>query len=337
MTDFSDPHDLRDISNDAVSDSRDPVGKRRAKVLSDPFLHRAQRVHFLLYDVLPIFGVVAAALLLFVQPLRWSDVISFVLMWFVTGAGISVGYHRLFTHRSFKAVRPVRLFLAIGGAMAGQGGILSWAAMHRRHHEYGDKEGDMHSPNLHGDDWRGKLKGFVHAHFTWMIKHPYPNVVHYAPDLLRDRSLVWVSKHYQHWVILGLAIPAVLGGVISQSWLGALSGFLWGGLVRMFVVGQLIWSLNSVCHLIGSRLFQTADQSRNVWWLTPFFFGEAWHHNHHAFPGSAWFGLSWYRLDPGYLIIRTLALLGLATEVKVPSKAQLDKKRLSNRQQVAAE
>jgi stearoyl-CoA desaturase (Delta-9 desaturase) len=292
--------------------------------INDPFLHRKQRRHFIIYDVLPaVFTVVALLLIPVLPPGRW-ELVAFLVMWVVTGLGISSGYHRLFAHKSWVAARPVRFFLAIGGAMAGQGGVLSWVAMHRRHHERGDMEGDMHSPNLHGDGWRGKLRGFTHAHFLWMKAHPYPNVVHYAPDLVRDRDMAWVHKHYQRWAILGFVLPAVFCAAMTQSWTGLVTGFLWGGMVRMFVLEQGIWSLNSLCHMIGSRLYVTRDKSRNIGVLAPFIFGESWHHNHHAFPGSASFGLRWWRVDPGYWFIRLLALVGLAREIKVPDAAQLE-------------
>jgi stearoyl-CoA desaturase (delta-9 desaturase) len=292
--------------------------------INDPFLHRKQRRHFIIYDVLPaIFTLVALLLIPMLPPGRW-ELMSFLVLWIVTGLGISSGYHRLFAHKSWVAARPVRFFLAIGGAMAGQGGVLSWVAMHRRHHERGDMEGDMHSPNLHGEGWRNKLRGFSHAHFLWMKAHPYPNVVHYAPDLVRDRDMFWVHKHYQRWAILGFVMPAVFCAVMEQSWTGLVTGFLWGGMVRMFVLEQGIWSLNSLCHMIGSRQYITRDKSRNIGYLAPFVFGESWHHNHHAFPGSASFGLRWWRIDPGYWFIRLMGLVGLARDIKVPDAAQLE-------------
>jgi stearoyl-CoA desaturase (delta-9 desaturase) len=244
-------------------------------------------------------------------------------MWMLTGFGISVGYHRLFAHASFATARRVAALLAIFGAMAGQGGLISWVAMHRMHHEFGDEAGDLHSPNLSGRGLMGKLRGFAHAHLTWMAAHPYPNVVHYAPDLLRDRGLTSISRRYYRWVILGFVGPAVLCGFLTMSGWGVLEGVLWGGFARMFVLEQGIWSLNSVCHLLGTRRFKTRDESRNNAWLAPFIFGEAWHHNHHAFPNSASFGLSWYRLDPGYWLIGLLAALGLAWDVRVPNQGQI--------------
>ena len=300
-----------------------PGDSKRKKAIDSPYLHRLQRVHFVLFDILPLIGTLAALALLFVRPIGAVEISLFLVMWALTGFGISVGYHRLFTHRSFTTVAPVRATLAILGSMAGQGGIISWSAMHRRHHECGDHEGDMHSPNLSGPGWKGKLRGLAHAHFTWMMAHPYPNVVHYAPDLLRDPVVMAISRHYYRWILLGLLIPTALGGLLTWSWMGCLTGFLWGGAVRMFVLEHSLWSLNSFCHMFGSRPFATRDESRNIALFAPFIFGEAWHHNHHAFPNSAHFGLAWYRLDPGYWLIRLLQWLGLASDVKVPSRQQI--------------
>jgi stearoyl-CoA desaturase (delta-9 desaturase) len=301
----------------------DPSGKKR-KVIDSPYLHRKQRKHFLLFDVLPFFGTLAAIASIPFLGFGALELGLFLVMWLVTGFGISTGYHRLLAHRSFRTSETVRALLAIAGSMAGQGGVVSWVAMHRRHHECADKEGDFHSPNLHGGGLRGVVKGFVHAHFTWMAAHAYPNVAHYAPDLLKSRPLVWISRHYYPLAFAGFVLPALAGAAITQSWAGLLSGFLWGGMVRMFVLEQGIWSLNSFCHLWGSRDFRTPDHSRNIGWMAPLIFGESWHHNHHAFPGSASFALRWYRIDPGYWLILLLERVGLAHDVKVPRRDQID-------------
>jgi stearoyl-CoA desaturase (delta-9 desaturase) len=300
-----------------------PGDSKQRKAIDAPYLHRLQRIHFTLFGIIPFLGTLAAIGLLFVRPIGAVEISLFLTMWVLTGFGISVGYHRLFTHRSFTAAAPVRALLAIFGSMAGQGGLISWSAMHRRHHECGDREGDMHSPNLSGKGWRGMLQGFLHAHVTWMTAHPYPNVAHYAPDLLGDPVVRAISRHYYRWVLLGFLIPTLLGGLLTWSWIGCLTGFLWGGMVRMFVLEHGIWSLKSLCHMFGSRRFMTRDKSRNIALLAPFVFGESWHHNHHAFPNSAYFGLAWYRVDPGYWLIRLLQLLGLASQVRVPSHQQI--------------
>ncbi|WDD92371.1 fatty acid desaturase [Burkholderia sp. FERM BP-3421] len=312
--------------------TRETPGKANARLtINDPFLHRKQRRHFILHDVLPALFTVVALLLIPVLRPGLPELAAFLVMWTVTGLGVSTGYHRLFAHKSWVAARPLRNALAITGAMAGQGSVLSWVAMHRRHHERSDADGDMHSPNLHGDDWRGRLRGFLHAHLTWMMAHPYPSVVHYAPDLMRDRTIAWIHKHYQRWVILGLVLPALFCALVERSWSGLLMGFLWGGMVRMFVLEHGIWSLNSLCHMMGTRRWATRDKSRNIGLIAPFIFGESWHHNHHAFPGSAWFGLRWWRVDPGYWFIWLMGVLGLARDIKVPERAQLEMRRAAAR------
>jgi stearoyl-CoA desaturase (delta-9 desaturase) len=301
--------------------------KRRRLAIDAPYLHRMQRRHFLLFDVLPFFGTVGAIVLAFVRPIGWLEIALFFGMWLVTGLGISAGYHRLFTHRSFKTVAPMRVMLAIAGCMAGQGAVISWVAMHRRHHECADKPGDMHSPNLHGVGILGRIRGFVHAHYTWMVKHEYPNVAHYVPDLLNERAMVRTARLYKWWIILGLALPAVIGGVATESWMGALTGLLWGGVVRMFVVGHSMWALNSILHTMGSQPFRLRenpnDNSRNNWLLGVLAWGEGWHNNHHAFPYSASFGLAWYRIDLAYWFILLLERLGLAWDVKRPTKERI--------------
>jgi stearoyl-CoA desaturase (Delta-9 desaturase) len=306
--------------------ARSPEGRIVRKAVDSPYLHRIQLRHFLLYNLTPFAGTLLALGLLAYRPIGAVEIGLFLLMWLVTGLGVTVGFHRLFTHRSFKPHPTISTALAIMGSMGGLGSVISWVAMHRRHHECADKPGDMHSPNMHGSDIKGRVRGFIHAHLTWMIKHEYPNVNYYTPDLLRDRTMIWISRHYQAWVLLGLAIPTVLGGLILQSWYGALMGFLWGGAVRMFMVTNAMWALNSFLHTIGSRPYKVKDHSGNSTVLSVLAWGEGWHHNHHAFPQSAWFGLAWYRFDPGYWLIKSLEALGLATDVKVPSQEMIASK-----------
>jgi stearoyl-CoA desaturase (Delta-9 desaturase) len=300
---------------------------RRRKVIDEPYLHRLQRRHFILFDVLPFFGTVAAIALLWYQPPALVDLAMLVALWLITGLGITVGYHRLFTHRSFKANTGVRVGLAIAASMAAQGSAISWSAMHRRHHSIADQPGDMHSPNLHGAGFWNRLRGLVHAHYTWMIKHEYPNVAFYTPDLLRDTALVKTARLYHVWIVLGLALPTAIGGLVSGSWMGALSGFLWGGMVRMFLVGNLMWTLNSILHSVGTKAYRIPgnqqDESRNSFLLGIFAWGEGWHNNHHAFPQSASFGLDWYRIDFGFWLIRSFEKLGWVTEVRVPTRESI--------------
>lgn len=298
------------------------AGSKRRLAIDSPLLHKLQLRHFLLFNVTPVIGTIGAIAFSRVQSVTRLDLILFFVMWAVTGIGISAGYHRLLCHQSYRAATWLRIFLTIAGSMAGQGAAISWVAMHRRHHQIADQHGDVHSPNLHGLDLSGRFRGFIHSHFTWMIRHEYPNVIHYVPDLLAERALVRTSRLYLYWIALGFFIPTVIGGLVGGSWQAALGGFLWGGMVRMFVVGQSISALNSVLHLIGKKRFRgmgKADNSRNSAILGLLVWGEGWHNNHHAFPYSASFALSWYKIDISYWFIKAAEFFGLAWDVKTPS------------------
>jgi stearoyl-CoA desaturase (Delta-9 desaturase) len=297
---------------------------RDNRIIRSRHLHRLQRRHFIVFDLLPFVGTLIALGLLFYRPIGAVEISLFFAMWLVTGLGLTVGYHRLFTHRAFSAGAVTSCILIIMGSMAGRGSMLSWVAMHRRHHELSDHEGDLHSPNLHGTTGLERLRGFLHAHLTWMIEHDYPNVAHYVPDLMAERTLVAVNRQYYAWVLLGLLVPAAIGGLVIGSWWGAFSGFLWGGVVRMFVVEQSMSAINSVMHTFGSRRFTTrGDNSRNLGVMALLAWGEGWHNNHHAFPYSAAFGLRWFEFDPGFMLIRFLEALGLVWDVKVPSQEKI--------------
>ena len=289
---------------------------------SSSAFHRIQLRHFIFLDVLPAVGTATAIASLHWLPLHPIDVVLFFIFWLGTGLGLTVGYHRYFSHRAFATTRPVAKLLLVLGLMAGRGSMVSWVAMHRRHHELSDRDGDMHSPNLHGDTLTGRIRGFVHAHLTWMIRHDYPNVARYVPDLLRDRDLMRWNRSYYLWVVLGLVLPALIGGLVQWSWQGALTGLLWGGVVRIFVVEQTMSLINSICHLAGSQTFARDDQSRNNVWLGFATWGESHHNNHHAFSNSAAFGLRWYELDPGFWFIRSLQIMGLAWDVRLPKEAK---------------
>ncbi|MGK8488297.1 acyl-CoA desaturase [Nocardia asiatica] len=316
----------------AENSARDGVQPQpRRKTISSPYIHRLQRRHFLLFDVLPILGTAGAFAFLAVHPFGTTEFLLLSSMWLVTGLGVTVGYHRLFTHRTFKAAPWVAAVLAVLGSMAGQGGVVSWVALHRRHHEYSDREGDPHSPNLSGGGLRGALRGLAHSHFLWMRRHEYPNVVHYAPDLVKDRSLVRIARLYYYWVGLGLLIPTVIGGLVSLSWTGAVSGLLWGGLARIFVLEHIVWAINSFLHMFGTRRYASRENSHNGGIFALVTLGESWHNNHHAFPESPSFGLDWYRLDPGFWLIKVLERLGLAWDLKTPSAARMAAKRISGK------
>jgi stearoyl-CoA desaturase (Delta-9 desaturase) len=304
------------------------LDRRDRSAISSPYLHAAQRRHFFLFDVVPAALTLAAVALLFVHPLSKTDIVLFWVMWLGTGLGLTVGFHRLFSHRAFAAGPAVSVALLILGSMAARGAMISWVAMHRRHHECSDREGDLHSPNMHGASTMQRLRGWLHAHWTWMMQHDYPNVARYTSDLLRDPVLVRANRHYFVWVTLGLLFPAIFGGVFTESLIGILTGFLWGGAVRMFVVEQSMSAINSFTHLLGSRPFHMPDDnSRNSSLLGLLVWGEGWHNNHHAFPSSAAFGLKRREIDFGYWLIRLLQKLGLAWDVKYPSTAHVARRR----------
>ena len=249
--------------------------------------------------------------------LRWSDVVVFVIMYMATGLGITVGFHRYFTHRSFKTSKPARAVLAVLGSAAIEGPVISWVADHRKHHTFADQEGDPHSPHVdHGVGWRGAFKGLLHAHVGWLFIHTQRGLRRrYARDLIDDPIVSFVDRKFVFWAVGGLLMAFALGWVIGGSLYAGLTGLLWGGAVRMLVVHHVTFSINSLCHFFGRRRFETDDESRNLLWLAPFSFGESWHNNHHAFPTSAEHGLRRWELDPSALVIRALEKVGLVWDV----------------------
>jgi stearoyl-CoA desaturase (Delta-9 desaturase) len=249
--------------------------------------------------------------------LRWSDVVVFVIMYMATGLGITVGFHRYFTHRSFKTSKPARAVLAVLGSAAIEGPVISWVADHRKHHTFADQEGDPHSPHVdHGVGWRGAFKGLLHAHVGWLFIHTQRGLRRrYARDLIDDPIVNFVDRKFVFWAVGGLLLAFALGWAIGGSLLAGLTGLLWGGAVRMLVVHHVTFSINSLCHFFGRRRFETDDESRNLLWLAPFSFGESWHNNHHAFPTSAEHGLQRWELDPSALVIRSLEKVGLVWDV----------------------
>jgi stearoyl-CoA desaturase (delta-9 desaturase) len=262
-------------------------------------------------------ATIAAIVLFWNEIVTAADLAIFAVMYLLTAIGVTVGYHRLLTHRSFQTRPAIRYALAALGEMSVQGSVIAWVADHRKHHAHTDVEGDPHSPHVgHGEGLGGVLHGLWHAHTGWLMRsHGRADWRRYAPDLYEDRGMRLLSRWFPALVVAGLLIPALAGFAISGTLAGAATGLLWGGLVRVFFVHHVTWSVNSVCHYFGSRRFDTADRSTNVFWLALPSLGESWHHNHHAFPRSATHGLRWYELDPSAVIIRALARAGLAWDV----------------------
>ncbi len=278
---------------------------------------------------LPLAAIGVAGWLAWGGSLHWQDLVVLAITYSLTGAGITVGFHRLFTHRSFKTNRPVRAILAVLGSMAVEGSVVEWVATHRKHHSYSDQPGDPHSPHDdHAPGWRGALSGLVHAHVGWMFRgKDMANPARYARDLLADRDLRFIGRAFPLWVALGFALPFGLGVALTGSVVGGLTGLLWGGAVRVFLLHHATFSINSLCHFFGRRAFATGDESRNLAWLAPLTFGEAWHNNHHAFPTSARHGLGRWQLDPGAWLISALERCRLAWDVVLPSPARVEARR----------
>jgi stearoyl-CoA desaturase (delta-9 desaturase) len=270
--------------------------------------------------IMPFLGIVVVAISLWGRGFSWVELGLLTGMYFASAVGITVGFHRLFTHRAFETNRVVQFILCGLGSMAVQGPLLTWVAQHRRHHQLSDTPGDPHSPHLHGRGWRGWLGGLWHAHMGWFFIPDAPDLPAYVKDLRQSRSLRVASALFPLWVVLGLLIPTVLGALLTGTWMGALYGLLWGGLARIFLVHHVTWSINSVCHLWGRRPFPTSDRSRNNFLFGILALGEGWHNNHHAFPTSARHGLRWWQIDVSYWIIRALAWVGMAWKIKLPAR-----------------
>jgi stearoyl-CoA desaturase (Delta-9 desaturase) len=267
--------------------------------------------------VVPIIALLVVAWQVWADLLFWSDLVVFMILYVATGFGVTVGFHRLFTHRSFKATKGVRATLAILGSAAIEGPIISWVSDHRKHHAFSDMPGDPHSPHVdHGHGLKGALRGLVHAHVGWLFIHTARGRhERYAPDLLADPTIRFINKWFFAWAVGGLGVAFGLGWLIGGSLHTALTGLLWGGAVRMLVLHHVTYSINSVCHFFGRQSFATKDESRNVFWLALPSFGESWHNNHHAFPTSARHGLRTWQIDTSAMVIALLEKLGLAWDV----------------------
>ncbi|MFE8604355.1 acyl-CoA desaturase [Archangium violaceum] len=279
-----------------------------------------QRLHALLTLLLPLAGTLFAAHDLVTRGPRTLELALLVSMYSVTMMGVDVGYHRLFSHRSFKAHPWLRALLAVCGSMAAQGPVVYWSSNHRLHHARSDTVEDLHSPHVDSEGERhGMLAGLWHAHVGWMFEHEPANPLRLAKDLLRDTTLMWINQHYSTWVLLGLVLPAAAGGLAEGSWQGAWSGLVWGGLTRMFLVQHATFAGNSFCHYFGTRPYPTEDGSTNNLLLVLPTFGGAMHNTHHAFPSSAFVGFKWWHCDIGGGLIRLFGTCGLATDIKAPS------------------
>lgn len=289
---------------------------------------RGEQVALFLFIAVPFAAVLAAV------PVAWGwglgpvDVVLTVVFYTVTGLGITVGFHRYFTHGSFKAARALKIALAVAGSLAIEGPVVRWVADHRRHHAFSDREGDPHSPWRYGETVGALAKGLWHAHSGWLFDREQTNPKKYAPDLIKDADVDRVSRAFPLLVAVSMLLPALLGGLVTWSWQGALSAFFWASLVRVSLLHHVTWSINSICHAMGKRPFNSRDRSGNVWWLAIASFGESWHNLHHADPTSARHGVLPGQIDLSAGMIRWFERLGWASDVRWPRADRLAAKRV---------
>ncbi|MGI8986545.1 MAG: acyl-CoA desaturase [Nocardioidaceae bacterium] len=286
-----------------------------------------ERVALAAFIVVPFLSVLAAVPVAWGGWLGWRDVVLALAMYAVTGHGITVGFHRLFTHKAFKPNHAVKVGLAIAGSMAIQGPVIRWVADHRKHHKFSDRDGDPHSPWRYGENLRALSKGFLHAHMMWLFDVEQTPMRQYAPDLMQDRDVVRVSRQFPLWVAVSLLAPALVGGLWSMSWQGALTAFFWASLVRVALLHHVTWSINSICHTVGERPFRSRDHSGNVWWLAVPSMGESWHNLHHADPTCARHGVLRGQLDSSARTIWAMEKLGWVSDVRWPVQSRLDARR----------
>jgi stearoyl-CoA desaturase (delta-9 desaturase) len=287
---------------------------------------RFQRIVAFLVMVMPILGTGTAVYLGIRNGIGFFEIGIFLFMYLVTMGGMTIGLHRYFAHRTFETGPRMRMLLAITGSMSTQGPLLSWVTIHRKNHAFSDRAGDPHSPHVHENKVFGMLNGLWHAHIGWMFTEN-SNDWSFSRDLMGDRQLFWVHRTYLYWVGLSFLLPAVLGGVITRAWYGAFLGFVWGGLVRCFVVNQASWCVGSVCHYFGSKRFDLDDHSANNYMVALFTMGEGLQNNHHAFPSAARHGMFWWEPDFSGNIIQLMNAVGLVWNTYHPTQETMDRLR----------
>lgn len=284
---------------------------------------RAEQVTLGAFIVVPLLAVIAAIPLLWGRWITWRDVVIAFVLYAVTGHGVTVGFHRYLTHGAFKARRALRVALAVAGSMAIEGPVIRWVADHRRHHAFSDKEGDPHSPWRYGESLRSLVKGLFHAHVGWLFDVEQTDQRRFAPDLVQDRDIVRVHRMFGPLTGVSLLLPALAGGLWGWSWEAAVQTFFWAGLVRIATLHHVTWSINSICHAVGSRPFKTRDKSANVWPLAFLSMGESWHNLHHAEPRLARHGVLRGQMDSSANVIKLFEKLGWAWDVRWPDRARL--------------
>ena len=284
---------------------------------------RSELVTIRIFLLAPFLALISVVVLAWGWGLSWLDIGIATGFYVVTTLGVTVGYHRYFTHGAFRAKRALRIALAIAGGLAAQGPVIGWVADHRRHHAFSDREGDPHSPWLFGTSPAALARGFWHAHMGWLFGRDKTNIDRFAPDLAADRDMRVVDRLFPLWVVTSLLLPPLLGGLITLSWWGALTAFLWAGLARISFQHHVTWSVNSVCHMIGERPFTSRDRSANFWPLAILSLGESWHNTHHADPTSARHGAQRGQIDISARVIWLFEKLGWAWNVRWPTAKRL--------------
>lgn len=314
----------------ACEGGRAPAGQApRGAITADRMFARQWLVAFLTVTLPAVAFVVGIAWIATHEvPLFYLGL--WAVMHFVGMSGISVGYHRLASHQSFKGRPWVRRMLAIWGSMSAQGPVLYWASNHRRHHHMCDKAGDVHSPWISeaGHRWGNPVQGLWEAHTGWMFRSHPTNPIRYSLDLLKDRDIVFANRHYYTWVALGVVVPGLVSLAVYGTWESLWLGLLIGGGMRLFTVQHVTWAINSLTHFFGRKTYANHDSSTNLFWLSLPTAGESWHNNHHAFPYSARLGLEWWQLDPGWWLLRSLEKLGLVWDLKLPTPESKAAKRV---------
>jgi stearoyl-CoA desaturase (Delta-9 desaturase) len=306
-----------------VTTSLAPDAPTRAAPITEGRRLTGEHVLVNIFVIVPVLALVAAVPLAWGWGLSWLDVGLAAAMYLISVLGVTVGFHRLFTHRSFTASPALRSTLAIAGSLALQGSVVSWVADHRRHHAFSDKEGDPHSPWAFGTGVVGLTKGFLHSHIGWLFDRNLTNVNRFAPDLAADPAIARIGRLFALWVTVSLLLPALIGGLVTMSWWGALTAFFWAGLVRVGLAYHVTWSINSICHMIGDRPFTARDRSANVWPLAVLSMGESWHNLHHADPTCARHGVGRGQVDISARTIWIFEKLGWARDVRWPTSQRL--------------
>ncbi|MFJ6797811.1 acyl-CoA desaturase [Streptomyces sp. NPDC091268] len=316
-----------DVVEGAAAPSGTPEPTEPSATLGGENKRSIEQIALLFFITVPFMALLGAIPLAWGWGVSWLDLGLMVFMYFLACHGITIGFHRYFTHGSFKANRPLRIVLAVMGSMAVEGPLVRWVADHRKHHKYSDHEGDPHSPWRFGETLPALMKGLWWAHIGWLFDEEQTDQQKYAPDLIKDPAIRRISRDFVYWTIFSLAIPPLVGGLVTMSWWGAFTAFFWGSLVRVALLHHVTWSINSICHAVGKRPFKSRDRSGNVWWLAVLSCGESWHNLHHADPTSARHGVLRGQIDSSARLIRWFELAGWASDVRWPSASRIDARR----------